>query len=210
MEWPPTFASRDGEGVPLASSGNADVIRGEHPETMTRSVSIALQKAAPHSSDFNGNGLVDFADFVLFVAGFGYVAGDAKYVPGLDLDSDGRIGFADFVILANSFGRAVNRPPAFAPVHPITYSVTGHAPAGQPIGGPVRATDADGDTLTYSLWGADADHFAIDAGTGQILTKGTYDYEEKRGYAVIVRARDGKGGRVSVVVSIAVTEIAGA
>ena len=58
-----------------------------------------------------------------------------------------------------------------------------------------------------SLWGGDADNFDIDPSTGQVLTKGTYDFEEKRGYAVIVRASDGQGGRVSLDVNIEVTNV---
>ena len=104
-------------------------------------------------------------------------------------------------------GETVNRAPVFTWLHPVAHSVAENTAAGQAIGDPVSATDADGDALTYSLWGADAEHFAIDAGTGQILTKGTYAFEEKRGYAVIVRATDGQGGRVSLVVNIAVTDV---
>ena len=185
----------------------ADVIRGEPLEVMTRSVSVALQVAAPPSPDFDGNGMVEFADFVLFAGAFGYREGDEEYDAKYDLHGDGRIGFADFVIFAGSFGNTVNRAPIFALAPPVTRSVAENAPADQPIGDPVPASDADGDTLTYSLWGADAEHFDIDASTGQIRTKGTYDFEQKRGYSVIVRAGDGEGGHVSLVVSIAVTGV---
>ena len=74
------------------------------------------------------------------------------------------------------------------------------------MGWTAPATDEDGDTLAYSLWGADAEHFDIDASTGRVLSKGTYDFGKKKGYVVIVRVDDGKGGRVSTVVSISVTE----
>ena len=39
------------------------------------------------------------------------------------------------------------------------------------VGAAVTATDADGDTLTYSLEGTDAAKFGIDSGSGQIQTK---------------------------------------
>ena len=39
------------------------------------------------------------------------------------------------------------------------------------IGEPVAAADPDGDTLTYSLSGADAGSFEIDASTGQLWSK---------------------------------------
>ena len=133
--------------------------------------------------------------------------GQEKYEAKYDGNSDGGIGFADFVIFAGSFGNTVNRAPVFALAPPVARSVAENAPAGEPIGDPVSATDADSDALTYSLWGADADHFDIDASTGQILTKETYDFEQKIGYSVIARADDGQGGRVSLVVSIAVTGV---
>ena len=118
----------------------AILVRGEPLEAMTRSVSVALQAAARPSPDFDGSGMVAFADFVIF---------------------------------ATSFGKSVNLAPVFALGSPVIRSVAENAPAGAPIGDPVTATDVDGNTVTYSLWGADAEHFAIDAGTGQLLTKGT-------------------------------------
>ena len=190
--------------IRLAST---ELIRGEHPEAMTRSVSVVLQAAVPSSPDFDGTGTVAFADFVLFAGAFGSEQGEGKYASGYDLNGDGGIGFDDFVIFAKSFGDTVNRPPVFALALPVTRSVAENTPEGQPIGDPIAAIDADGDTLTYSLWGIDADHFDIEPDTGQILTKGTYDFEEKRGYAVIVRASDGQGGRVSIVVNIDVSDV---
>ena len=50
-----------------------------------------------------------------------------------------------------------NRAPSFADGDTATRSVAENTGAGEPVGEPVAATDADGDTLTYSLDGADAD-----------------------------------------------------
>ncbi len=203
----------------------ADLIRGEPREAMTRSVNVVLQVAAPPSPDFDGNGVVDFPDFVLFAGAFGYREGDdlparlpvrstqtdsaqaGKYEAKYDLNGDGEIEFGDFVIFAGSFGKTVNRAPVFTAPRPVARSVAENTPAGLPIGDPVSATDADGNALTYSLWGADAENFAIDATTGQVRTEGTYDFEQKSGYSVIVRASDGEGGRVSLVVRITITDI---
>ena len=138
---------------------------------------------------------------------FGSEQGDGKYASRYDLNGDGGIGFEDFVNFARNFGNTVNRSPVFALAPPVAFSIAEDAPAGEPIGDPIIASDADGDALSYSLWGADADHFAIDASTGQIFTKSTYDFEKKKGYAVIVRASDGRGGSISIVVSIAVTDV---
>ena len=180
-----------------------ELVRSDPLETMTRSVSVALQVAPPPDADFDDDGKVVFADFVLFAAAFGYGEGDAKYEAKYDLD--GGIGFADFVIFAEGFGDTVNLALVFTPMQSVTYSVAENTAASAPIGDAIAATDADGDTLTYTLWGADAEHFAVDASTGQILTNGTYDFEKKKGYAVIVRASDGNGGHVIIVVDISVT-----
>ena len=56
------------------------------------------------TSDFNADGRVNFADFLLFTAQFGSRQGDAGFDARFDLDGDGAIGFADFLIFANSFG----------------------------------------------------------------------------------------------------------
>ena len=72
----------------------------------------------------------------------------------------------------------------------------------------LSATAADGDTFIYSLWGVDADYFVIDASTGQLETKETHNFEERNWYSPIVRVSDGKGGQVSVVVGVAIIDVA--
>ena len=61
--------------------------------------------------------------------------------------------------------------------------------AGENIGDPVAATDADdGDMLTYTLGGDDAASFAIDPATGQIMTMAALDFETEASYRVTVTA----------------------
>ncbi|MDA0709332.1 MAG: M20/M25/M40 family metallo-hydrolase [bacterium] len=52
------------------------------------------------SADFDGDGRVGFADFLLFARAF-----QAQEAAGrFDLDRDGRVGFGDFLVFASAFG----------------------------------------------------------------------------------------------------------
>ncbi len=70
-------------------------------------------------------------------------------------------------------------------------------------------TDPDvGDSPTYTLGStADDAHFAIDASSGQLQTKGALDYEAKDSYAVTVTAADGGGLSASIAVTITVDDV---
>ena len=57
--------------------------------------------------DFNGNGQVDFPDFLMFASAFGKRVGDAGFQDALDLDDSGVIDFPDFLSFAQQFGKAV-------------------------------------------------------------------------------------------------------
>ena len=98
--------------------------------------------------------------------------------------------------------------PVFAEGTSTTRSVDEDATAGTAVGGPVAATDADNDTLTYTLGGDDAGSFAIDAGTGQITVGAgtTLDYEARATYAVSVTATDPSDNSAAIVVTITVTD----
>ena len=62
---------------------------------------------ATPSPDFNGNGVVDIPDFLMFVESFGLRQGDEGYEARFDLDGDGTIGIGDFLIFVDSFGKEV-------------------------------------------------------------------------------------------------------
>ena len=78
-------------------------------------ISIALLMAslsyaqASSLPDFDGNGTVDFPDFLLFVGKFGSQRGDERYEDQFDLDGDGVVAFPDFLIFVNNFGKTVPR-----------------------------------------------------------------------------------------------------
>ena len=59
--------------------------------------------------DFDGNGVVDFPDFLQFVGKFGATQGDEIYEARFDLNGDGVIDFSDFVIFTSNFGRTIFR-----------------------------------------------------------------------------------------------------
>ena len=80
---------------------------------------------------------------------YGFRPGDENYSAKYDLNGDGNIGFDDLLIFAERFGDAVNRAPVFVAAPPVTRSLEENTSAGQPIGDPVIATDADEDSLTY-------------------------------------------------------------
>ena len=56
----------------------------------------------------------------------------------------------------------------------------------------VSASDVDGDTLSYSLTGADASAFAIDQSTGKITLKESADYETQNAYSFNLNVSDGE------------------
>ena len=92
----------------------------------------------------------------------------------------------------------------------IVRSVAENTGAGEAVGAPVAATDAEDDALTYALGGPDAALFTIDEGTGQISVGAgtTLDYEaDKNVYEVTVTATDSSGASATVTVTIAVTNV---
>ena len=102
----------------------------------------------------------------------------------------------------------VNRAPAFSRSS-TTRPIVENSASGANVGALVRATDADGDRLTYSLTGTDAGSFTINSGTGQIMVGAgtTLDYETKASYMVSVTATDPAGDSDSIVVTITVTNV---
>ena len=101
---------------------------------------------------------------------------------------------------------AINDAPVFLAAT-VSRSVVATAAMGDPVGAPVKATDVDeGDTLTYSLEGADALDFDID-NDGQItIASGTIlDISDKDMYEVTVVVFDEAGISARTDVTITLT-----
>ena len=103
--------------------------------------------------------------------------------------------------------RGPNTAPVFSDGTTTIRSVAENAAIDVNIGSPVSATDADKDTLTYSLSGIDASPFSISSSSGQLQTRAALDYETKTFYSVTVAASDEYGGSDSITVIINVIDI---
>ncbi|MXX27471.1 MAG: cadherin repeat domain-containing protein, partial [Caldilineaceae bacterium SB0668_bin_21] len=99
-----------------------------------------------------------------------------------------------------------NTAPVFTDGERTIRRVTENTAAGVNIGRVVAATDADDQTLTYSLGGRDADAFDIDASAGQLKTKAALNYETKDSYTVTVTVSDGRL-EDSIVVTVSVRNV---
>ena len=136
--------------------------------------------------------------------------------PIQDTDGNPAVAFTGFEVTNNSTVECPNdHSPVFPAPDPRMLTVEENVPLGTAIGDPVTATDADGDTLTYSLddtASVFSHYFQIDSATGQLQTNvatGLIFNHEKlptNVYGIIVVADDGREGtdtaRITVVVSV--------
>ncbi len=109
-------------------------------------------------------------------------------------------------------GKSNIRPEFDATSAVVTLKVSENERSGQDVGSPVSASDADGNSLTYSLGGPDAASFEITRSGnsgGQIRTKSgvKYDYETKDKYSVTVKVDDGQRKENSVASKSVTVEI---
>ena len=104
------------------------------------------------------------------------------------------------------FSSAANRAPTFTEGASTTRAVAENTAPGVNIGAAITATDADNDTLTYTLSGTDAASFSINSSTGQLQTKSALDYETKTTYTVTVTVSDGSLTD-TITVTINVTDV---
>lgn len=112
------FSLNEPGGLAVASDGTLLIADARNNRILR--LTVQFQDAAPPidlppidpgngdgSPDFNGDGRVDFVDFLGFAGVFN--TNSVEY----DLDGDGFAGFSDFLIFANAFGRPTASNPAY-------------------------------------------------------------------------------------------------
>ena len=99
-----------------------------------------------------------------------------------------------------------NSAPEFIDGSYTIRSVAENTPRGVNIREPIAATDADNDSLIYTLSGPDVASFDIDPITGQLRTFAALDYETKHTYTVKVTVSDGSDTD-TITVAINVTDV---
>ena len=100
-----------------------------------------------------------------------------------------------------------NRAPVFTDGAATTRSIDENSASGANVGDAVRATDADGDTVIYSLTGTDAGSFTINSISGQIMVDTMLDFENKASYTVTVTATDPDNASDSISVTVMVANM---
>ena len=164
----------------LGITGLLSLIFTIYPRSLSpQTSSVALETTAPPSLDFDGSGIVDFPDYLMFISAFGSQEGQDKYNAKYDLNSDGKIAFEDFLILTDNFGKNVvaQKPPtssdqdastpqsmventgatgATLPVTSLAESVVASTPQ------PLTEATLDGSVVKLTLSGATYESFSFD------------------------------------------------
>ncbi len=121
--------------------------------------------------------------------------------------SDGNGGTDSITVTINVTDVNENRAPVFSEGTSTTRTVAENTESGVNIGTAVSATDADNDTLTYTLGSTDANAFSINSTNGQLRTSTALDYENKNSYSITVSVSDGNGGTDTITVTINITDV---
>ena len=102
--------------------------------------------------------------------------------------------------------RNVNEAPEFDSSG-VELNVTENTATNTDIGDPISAVDPEDGDVTYSLTGANAGLFDVDASNGQVKTKGSLNYEAASTYTVAFTASDPQSNSASIALTITVTDI---
>ena len=188
---PENSAAGDNVGAPVATTD---------PDGDTLAYSLGGTDAASFAIDGNTGQITVGTGTML-----GYESDMKVYMVTVTAtDPDGESDTIDVTINVTDVDE--NQPPAFAS-KTATRSIVENTAAGEHIGAPVTATDPEGEVLTYTLEGTDADSFSIVAETGQLRTKAPLDREAKSTYMVTIKASDPDGAYDSIDVTINVTDV---
>ena len=138
---------------------------------------------------------------------------DTEYaVTGLDPETDHvfrvKAHTADGLSKWSSYLDVVTLPELRFDSPSYSFSIAENA-ATHAVVGTVSATDAQNDTLTYTIESGNGDgKFAIDGSSGAITTAGALDHDTAPSYTLTVQADDGNGDTAIATVSITVTDVA--
>ena len=181
--------------------------------TSPSAVSVAENQVAAYmaaATDDEGDALVyslSGTDAALFTINAN--TGEVSFIAPPDFDmpgDDDRDNVYDIIVTASDGTNSRNHNVAITVTNendniPVfTSPATANAQENQTAAYMAAATDADGDTLVYSLSGTDADLFTIDANTGEVSFIEAPDFEDPDDadgdnvYDIIVTASDGTNG----------------
>ena len=223
-----TLIATDAEGntatqtvsIAVTQDTAGPTITSTAPTSVTENTAGAIYTFAATDTDavtYSMTG-TDAAQFSLTASGALSFATTPDYETPLDAGSDNTYDIT--LIATDAEGNTATQTVSIAvtdeansapvPIEPIaSTSVVENQTAAYT---PTPATDADGDTLTYSIaGGADQDKFDIDVTTGALTFKSAPDYEalddsDTNGdYVVIIQVEDTEGNSAIQMVTITVT-----
>ena len=211
----------DNDTATFAVTANPTVIDEGGSSTVTVSVSNGVTFADDQTIGLAVSGTAASGDYTLtpssltLTAGAGSVAATVTAMDDTDEEDEETVvvtasrdgtslGSATVTIAASD---EPNRAPEFDDDTSAARSVAENAAVGAAVGAAVSATDADGDTLTYSHAGTDASDFTIDTSRGRLRTAAVLDHEAGSSRSVTVSVIDGNGGGASIAVTITVTDV---
>ena len=131
---------------------------------------------------------------------------DIGTLPGLPANHQGYELVKSTNLPLTIFSAPRNIAPVFTDGITTIHTIAENTAPGANIGSAVSATDADNDTLTYSLSGTEAASFDIDTTNGQLQTLASLDYETKSTYTVTITVSDGSLTD-TITVTINITDI---
>ena len=124
---------------------------------------------------------------------------------GKNVDGSSDTSVDDSIIVTITV-RNVNEPPEFDSSG-VELEVAENTATNSNIGDPIAAVDPEDGDVTYSLTGASAGLFDVDASSGQVKTKGSLNYEAASTYTVAFTASDPQSNSASIALTITVTDI---